>query len=84
VQTAPTRAAELRALATAARSRATDSQALLGRPFEHADALTAALARQQQIEATMRAQAEPATDPTQPAAPEEPSATTTQPVAQAG
>jgi N12 class adenine-specific DNA methylase len=84
VQTAPTRAAELRALATAARSRAADSQALLGRPFEHADALTAALARQQQIEAAMRAQAEPATDPAHPAAPEEPSATTAEPVAQAG
>jgi hypothetical protein len=57
VQTAPTRAAELRAAATAARSRATDSQTLLGRPFEHADQLAAALARQQQIEAAMRDQA---------------------------
>jgi len=84
VQTAPTRAAELHALATAARSRAADSQTLLGRPFEHADALAAALARQQQIEAAMRAQAEPATDPAQPAAPEEPSAATAEPVAQAG
>jgi hypothetical protein len=57
VQTAPTRAAELRAAAAAARSRAADSQALVGRPFEHADQLAAALARQQQLEATMREQA---------------------------
>jgi hypothetical protein len=57
VQGAPTRAAELRAAAAAARARATDSQALLGRPFEHADQLAAALARQQQLEAAMRDQA---------------------------
>jgi hypothetical protein len=57
VQTAPTRAAELRTAAAAARSRATDSQALLGRPFEHADQLAAALTRQQQLEAAMREQA---------------------------
>ena len=57
VQGAPSRAAELRAAAAAARSRATDSQALLGRPFEHADQLAAALARQQQLEAAMRDQA---------------------------
>jgi hypothetical protein len=84
VQTAATRAVELRALAATARSVAADSQVLLGRPFEHADALAAALARQQQLEAAMRAQAEPATDPAQPAAPEQPSATTAEPVAQAG
>src|SRR5215216_5837160 len=56
VQTAPTRAAELRAAAAAARARATDSQALLGRPFEHTDQLAAALARQQQLEAAMHEQ----------------------------
>ena len=39
------------------RSRATDTQALLDRPFEHADQLAAALARRQQIEAAMRDQA---------------------------
>jgi len=37
--------------------RATDSQALLGRPYEHADQLVTALARQQQLEAAMRDQA---------------------------
>jgi hypothetical protein len=47
----------MRAAAAAARARATDSQALLGRPFEHADQLAAALARQQQLEAAMRDQA---------------------------
>jgi hypothetical protein len=57
VQTAPTRAAELRAAAAAARARAADSQALVGRTFEHADQLAAALARQQQLEAAMREQA---------------------------
>jgi hypothetical protein len=57
VQGAPMRVAELRAAAEAARSRAADSQALLGRPFEHADQLAAALARQQQLEAAMREQA---------------------------
>jgi hypothetical protein len=57
VQTAPTGAADLRTAAAAARSRAADTQALDGRPFEHADQLVAALARQQQIEAAMRDQA---------------------------
>jgi len=41
----------------AARSRAADTQALVGRPFEHADQLLVALARQQQLEAAMRDQA---------------------------
>lgn len=54
---APTQAADLRTAAAAARSRAADTQALVGRPFEHADQLVAALARQQQIEAAMRDQA---------------------------
>jgi hypothetical protein len=57
VQTAPTRAAKLRAAAAAARSQATDSQALVGRTFEHADQLAAALARQQQLEAALHEQA---------------------------
>jgi len=57
VQTAPTRVAELRAAAAAARARAADSQALVGRPFDHADQLAAAVARQQQLEAALHEQA---------------------------
>ena len=43
--------------AATARSRAADTQALVARPFKHADQLVAALARQQQLEAAMRDQA---------------------------
>jgi N12 class adenine-specific DNA methylase len=57
VETALARAEQLRAAAAANRARAADSQPLLGRPFEHADKLQAALARQQEIEAAMRADA---------------------------
>ncbi len=73
VRTAPARAAELREVAAANRSRAADSQALLGRPFEHAAALKAALARQQEIEALMRAEAEATAMPATPT--EEPAST---------
>ncbi len=60
VETAPARAAQLRAAAATNRARAADSKLLLGRPFEHADKLQAALARQQEIEAAMRADAQAA------------------------
>jgi hypothetical protein len=63
VETAPARAAELRATVAANRARAADSKLLLGRPFEHADTLQAALARQQEIEAAMRADAQAAANP---------------------
>jgi len=69
VETAPARATQLRATVAANRTRAADSQLLLGRPFEHADSLQAALARQQEIEAAMRADAQAAASPQgQPAA----------------
>jgi N12 class adenine-specific DNA methylase len=65
VQTAPARAAELREAAGRNRTRASDSQLLIGRPFEHADKLQAALARQQEIEAAMRAEAQASNNPQQ-------------------
>jgi hypothetical protein len=72
----------LRAAAAANRARAADSQPLLGRPFEHADKLQAALARQQEIEAAMRADAQAAANPQgQPAAD---AAATTQALVPAG
>jgi N12 class adenine-specific DNA methylase len=58
VDEAPAKAAELREAAAANRTRATDSQPLLGRPFEHADKLKAALQRQKELDALMRAEAE--------------------------
>jgi N12 class adenine-specific DNA methylase len=58
VDEAPAKAPELRAAAVTKRARAADSEALLGRPFEHADKLKAALARQQEIDALLRAEAE--------------------------
>lgn len=58
VDEAPGKAADLRDAAVANRARAADSQALLGRPFEHADQLVAALERKQQIDAAMRAEAD--------------------------
>ena len=51
--------AELRTAAAAARARAADSQALVGRPFDHADQLAATVARQQQLEAALHEQARP-------------------------
>jgi N12 class adenine-specific DNA methylase len=63
IESAPTRADELRAAANANRARAVDTEPLLGRPFEHADKLTAALARQQQIDAAMRAEANATANP---------------------
>jgi hypothetical protein len=58
VEEAPAKAADLRQTAAANRAPAADSQALVGRPFDHADALKAALARQREIDALMRAEAE--------------------------
>jgi N12 class adenine-specific DNA methylase len=69
VQTAPARAAELREAAEVKRSRASDSQVLIGRPFEHADRLHAALARQQDIDAAMRAEAQASENPQEQPAP---------------
>jgi N12 class adenine-specific DNA methylase len=69
VHTAPARAAELQETAGMHRTRATDSQALIGQPFEHTDKLQAALARQQEIEAAMRAEAQASNDPQQQAEP---------------
>jgi hypothetical protein len=62
IETAPARAAELRAAASTNRTRAAETQPLLGRPFEHADKLAAALARQKEIDAAMRAEADAATN----------------------
>jgi hypothetical protein len=53
----PGQGRHLREAAAANRARAADSQALLGRPFEHADTLKAALAHQQELDALMRAKA---------------------------
>jgi N12 class adenine-specific DNA methylase len=58
IETAPARAAELRAVASANRASATETKPLLGRPFEHADQLAAALARQKEIDAAIRAEAD--------------------------
>jgi hypothetical protein len=56
---------------------AADSQALLGCPFEHADTLTAALARQQEIDALMHAEAEPTAKTAAQSAAEQPAEPTT-------
>jgi len=69
VHAAPARAEELRAVAAAKRARAADSEPLLGRPFEHTDMLTAALNRQQQIDAALRAKAEQPANPQRQSAP---------------
>jgi hypothetical protein len=58
VDEAPAKAAELREAAAAKRTRATDSQPLLGRPFEHADKLKMALQRQKELDALMGAEAD--------------------------
>jgi hypothetical protein len=58
VDEAPAKAAELCQAAATNRARAADSQSLLGRPFEHADKLKAALQRQQELDALMRAEAD--------------------------
>jgi hypothetical protein len=58
VDEAPAKAADLRQAAAANRARAADSQSLLGRPFKHADKLKAALQRQQELDAVMRAEAD--------------------------
>jgi N12 class adenine-specific DNA methylase len=74
IDQAPGRAGELRDAAAAHRARAADSQQLLGRPFEHADKLKAALARQEEIDAAMRADAEAAANPQEQPAADAPSA----------
>ncbi len=82
IQTAPARAAQLRAAAATNRARAADSKLLLGRPFEHADKLQAALARQQEIEAAMRADAQAAANP--PGQPADDATATTEALVPAG
>jgi hypothetical protein len=62
IETAPARAAELRVAASTNRARAAETQPLLGRPFEHADKLAAALTRQQEIDAAIRAEADSTAD----------------------
>jgi len=74
IDQAPGRAGELRDAAATHRARAADSQLLLGRPFEHADKLKAALARQEEIDAAMRADAEAAANPQEQPAADAPSA----------